>query len=953
MASPQLRLQNAEVFVGLVGSQAAAQAGETSKYFAVAGRDGAAARVYVDGCTADAGRLAEVGGLARYVQHAVEGGTAALFVSGTGLTRGSDYGGRGLVAALCRAIDGSMAAHDPELSMTYAFVGVTDGRVVDLHRDCAVAGERVRGGLGALHHEVDDWEALAARLQRGASLPFVLSLRFESLRGAAPTSGQLCVADMGVVSWAPGAGADAAAAATAGGRLQQSALALAQLARLLGGGAVLAGATVPANALVDLTGEFLHGHSKTAFVMFLGTDEAAAADVAAAADLIPALRRLRAREAAAPVDRRVALFYEKARYYQAEKYRLQDELADAQDARDQAERDLDDVQRDFGEERDALAREVGHWRARSADLERALDALRAASAGAEADARWENARLVTEKLQLRDDLRRAEVDMAAAEDAQARLLDLHESLQGAYDSLDAVYAELVAAYRALKDRCAALADARAALERAADARAQDAARQIADLTARAAALARQDAARADDVARLEAQLHDQAQRARAAEARAAQLEAANAALAASHGAERQAAAAALAAQLEDRERQAAAELHAAQRAARRLEADNAALRRSVDQLSAAADAHHDADERRLQWERERDQLQRQLARLQTTAENAQRREAELREESESQWAAWEDEKTRAHQKYLRLKSRFRDAVEFAAGVQATLETTAAGELEPSAPAAAELEPPAPAAADAGPAEPEPAAPVNGRSHAAPAGPGSGSAASTRAARRPRRPRRPRYAGSGDDSNDSDYGAAQQPDNAAPAAAADSDDSEITFNPAVIAPAEPPPPPPPPPLPRRRLAPRVRKSARELDAELATRPARRPPAPAPAPASPPKRRRAAQTAAAQPEPEPEPEPQGPEPPKRRRRAAPAAAVQEPDPEPAAEPEPAADALKKKRRLNLSRMRNLLGLSAGAGAGAGAATAAAGAQAIKFAVPKIRATAAAQPEAADSD
>ncbi|KAJ2711004.1 hypothetical protein H4R19_003466, partial [Coemansia spiralis] len=690
MTEAQVRLQNTEVFVGLVGSQQAAQPGDSSKYFTRAGSNGGEAeRVHVDGCTGDASSLFAVGGLQQYVRHAVEGGTAAVFVSGAGLARGADYDRRGLMAALCREIGRCMAAFDPELSMTYAFVGVTDSRIVDFHRDRTVGSERLAGGLAELQHEVDDWEALEAKILRGATLPSVLSLRFESLRGGAPTNGQLCVVDLGVVSWAAaGAMPDAGGA---GGMLQQSVHSLSSLVRLLAGGGVLAGATVPASGLLSLAGEFLYGQSKTAFVVYLGTDEGAAGEVAATAALAHDLRRLRSREARQPVDRRVMFFYEKARYYQGEKYRLQDELADTQEEKEQVERDLDDVQRDFGEEREALGREVAHWQARSADLERTLEAVRTASAGAEADARLEATRLVTEKLQLRDELRRAEVEMTAAEDAKTRLLDLHDGLQGAYDSLDTVYGELVAAYRALKDRCAHLADAHAGLRDVAAAherRADQHAAQIAQLTdaaaARERAAAEQAASHAQQVDELQAALRDQVQRAREAQARAAQLETANKSLTVSQSEEaaaRQATIGELSAQLEAHERQAArdaaaasAELHKAQQAARRLEAENAALARSAEQLAAAGDAQHAIGEQQLQWDHERDQLQRQIARLQTTATNSQRREAELREESEQQWATWEDEKTRTHEKYIRLKARFRDAVEFAAGVQARLDS---------------------------------------------------------------------------------------------------------------------------------------------------------------------------------------------------------------------------------------------------------------------------------------
>ncbi|KAJ2331976.1 hypothetical protein GGH92_009065, partial [Coemansia sp. RSA 2673] len=452
------------------------------------------------------------------------------------------------------------------------------------------------------------------------------------------------------------------------GMLQQSTRSLGSLIHLLANDAVITGVTIPSNALVRLVGEFLYGSSKTAFVLYLSTDAGSGDDMRAAIDLIKALRRLKSRELVRAVDRRVLFFYEKAKYYQSEKYRLQDELTEVQDGKEQVEKDLDDIQRDFGEEREARAKEVGHWQAKSQALEATLTALKSESAGVEADARWENARLVTDKLALRDELRRAEIEMAAAEDAKARLLDLCESLQSSHDSLDAVYSELLAAYRALKDANARLSEANVDLTRRAhdaDELADQRATQAAQLRTVAADAAKAHSQRERELEDRLAHASDALDALRTAEtqrsadtaARVAQLGAENRELA-----ESQSDAAALSASLRAAERQCA-----------RLEADKTALAERVECVTADEEAQAELSELRAQWQRERDQLQRQVSRLQQTASNAERREAELREESEAQWNAWENEKSKNHDKYLRLKDRFRQAVEYAADVQVRLD----------------------------------------------------------------------------------------------------------------------------------------------------------------------------------------------------------------------------------------------------------------------------------------
>ncbi|KAJ2236565.1 hypothetical protein H4R99_001927 [Coemansia sp. RSA 1722] len=702
MTASLIKLQNTEVVVGLVGSHSIARPGDTSKYFTRT-TSTEPERVYVDGCTADTANLFSVGNLRNYVKHAVEGGTSALFLSGAGVTRLGDYDRKKLMTDFCNSIGKCMAQFDPDLSMTYAFLGVTDGKVVDFHRDRNVSMDKLSHGLGDLQHVVEDWEHTEQKILRGATLPFILSLHFESIKGT-PTNGHLCLIDMNLVSWVPmGIASDSTNGLATTRKLQQSAKSLSTLIHLLANDAILNGATVPGSALVSLTGEFLYGESKTAFIMYLGTDEGASEDLEASIDLIRSLRKLRSREIIRPVDRRVMFFFEKAKYYQSEKYRLQDELTDLQDEKEQLEKDLDDIQRDFGEERDALSKEVGHWQSKSKTLEETLEALRSQSAGIEADIRWENAKLVTEALALKDELRKAEIDMTSAEDSQSKLLDLYEGLQGSYNSLDSVYSELLSAYRMLKERYGKMAESNATLQETIqelEGQAKLNEQSIKDIKGeikKTAADSRKQVEQlenkhAEEVNELEAQISAFTQNAAELNAKVAHLETQNKSLSVSQSKEAsqlQNTIQELSSQLEDVQRQAAAEsstlassLRSAEKLINRLETERVRLADKVDELSVSSEMHEELGAKESMWLREREQLMRQIDRYQKAIESAERRESELRDESETQWAAWESEKNRNHQKYLKLKDRFREAVDFAADAQIQLEGAREKTTEP-------------------------------------------------------------------------------------------------------------------------------------------------------------------------------------------------------------------------------------------------------------------------------
>ncbi|KAJ2356311.1 hypothetical protein GGF43_002157 [Coemansia sp. RSA 2618] len=991
MDSSELKLQNTEAFVGLVGNHSIARPGDTSKYFLDTTTSNEPERIFVDGCTSDANTLFSVGNLHNYVQHAVQGGTSALFLSGCGITRMGDYDRKQFMSSVCASINTSMAQYDPDLSMTYAFVGVTDSKVVDFHRDRTITTDRLQHGLGALQHEVDDWEMVEEKIMKGATLPFVLSLHFESLSGE-PTNGHLCVVDMNVVSWAEEA-SDAVVSDKQPNMLQQSTQTLANLIHMLANDTILTGVTLPFSALISLVGEFLYGESKTAFVFILNTDERAtnsnSSDIAPLVSVIKSIRKLKSRSFVRAVDRRVLFFYEKAKYYQAEKYRLQDELHEVTDEKEHVERDLDDVQRDFGEEREALAREVGHWQKRSGELEATLESLRAESAGNEADARWENARLVTDKLAIKDELRRAEIEMAAAEDSKSKLLDLYESLQTSYASLDAVYAELLAAYRHLKDCFGQLSDERDELlqqtedlERQAlhhveqiDALRTKVAQTTEDRDQRIDAL---EAQHARVVEQLEVRLAAESQQVRELHARVASLETTNKSLTAPQTEETatlQSTITDLSAKLESAELASSTELtstlsalRAAENTAKRLATEKARLEVKVSELTASTDAQAEISEREAQWQREREQMQRQIKRLQKTAESSQLREAELRDESERQWSSWEDEKLRNHEKYLALKTKFRQAVEFAADVQVRLDSeretgtaTVPVETPVQAPGDSDIvmeEAPAPVVAKKpanGRARPRKAPAKRAKPPPAKSVSFTGSDGSDAEAPAPRRSssvpgsRRPPVNYAEPDISDittaaadpiapSSGGMARAPANSN----SDSDDSEISFNPRAISPVAP---------KKKRRAVRPRKSAAELNAELTTMPARKRPATANTANAnnnvddilPPKRKRAPKsTANSRATRDADSEPTQTEPP------AQAEAI------PSLSIIAGATTLKKKRKLNLSRMRNLLGI--GADRPPATTSDASAQQAIKFTVPKIRSAAsaaAAEPQDADSD
>ncbi|KAJ1826590.1 hypothetical protein LPJ73_008971, partial [Coemansia sp. RSA 2703] len=192
-----------------------------------------------------------------------------------------------------------------------------------------------------------------------------------------------------------------------------------------------------------------------------------------------------------------------------------------------------------------------------------------------------------------------------------------------------------------------------------------------------------EAQHAQETSDLESQLSAANQKAAELSAKVTQLETRTKSLSISQSkeaAELQTTIQELSSELEEVQRQSAAEssnltssLRSAEKLIKRLEDERLKLTSRVEELLANNEVQAEMGSKEALWIREREQLMRQITRLQRTAENAERREAELREESESQWAAWESEKNRNHEKYLKLKDRFREAVDYADDIQVKLD----------------------------------------------------------------------------------------------------------------------------------------------------------------------------------------------------------------------------------------------------------------------------------------
>ncbi|KAJ1915977.1 hypothetical protein H4219_004038 [Mycoemilia scoparia] len=410
------------------------QPGDTSKYITFSPQEDAegsdsSRRVYIDGCTTsdNTASIFKSQGYAEYIRHAFNGGMSAIFLTGAGISKGSDYQLMPVMTDITGYID-SCIRDIHELSMTYTYLGITDQKVIDLCKDKVVFESKIKNGLDSLHHDIDDWTDLRDHILQGSSIPFILSINFERMFDT-PMCGKLCIVDLGIPHWAPNpANADSRPGLTSSVKSLQNVM------RLVSSDTVVTDINIPTCPLVELLDEFLVGNCKSIFSFFLSSDPKERDNIEGAIEFIPTLRAIKKRENILPVDRRVTFLFEKAKYYQKEKYQLEEQLEEEKKKVDELENDMDEMQTSWNEEKDAILGEVTHWQNKCADIEASFGEANTMSDELKTDYELEILKLSTEMLSLKDVVRKLELEKTLIEGEKMKNLTLYSELESEYEA---------------------------------------------------------------------------------------------------------------------------------------------------------------------------------------------------------------------------------------------------------------------------------------------------------------------------------------------------------------------------------------------------------------------------------------------------------------------------------------------------------------------------------------
>ncbi|KAJ1983505.1 hypothetical protein H4R34_001230 [Dimargaris verticillata] len=401
-------------------SQVRLTCGETHKYLTLADDKKEPRRIYIDRCAPTLPQVMPSTAVHDLVRFAVHGGNAGLLTLAPMVPRlASAHRMRPFLDVL-RVLEESVGQSQREFRLCFALLGLTDKRCTNLLTEKSVPLAQLVDRYDSLHEVVESCEEVTDRLRRDIALPFILSIRLESI-APTPLFGHLCLMELG----APVLGTASKTALNQAG-LSQSVDTLRKIAMILGSGSP--GHTMPTSdhPLATLAHEFIGGQAKTAFVFHLPSQLPSSAEAKVTLDFIELLRMIRCRQVPNRVDPRVMYYHEKSQHYRDRSHQLQQELetcraqlatqAEAMHALEQANRD----------QRAAHQTKEQEWSEQSAQYRQQIESHSHTQTRQHSQLKFDSSKLSTENATLTDTIRQLEIDLAAR---QAQLDDRESVLR--------------------------------------------------------------------------------------------------------------------------------------------------------------------------------------------------------------------------------------------------------------------------------------------------------------------------------------------------------------------------------------------------------------------------------------------------------------------------------------------------------------------------------------------
>ncbi|PVU92411.1 hypothetical protein BB561_003831 [Smittium simulii] len=174
--------------------------GDTTKYVVLFPNEANPRRIYVD-ATTTAQSLAstyDCCNTEKAIEHAILGGSTVILTSSVGLDGVNER--KKYTNKIIEEIENHVSGTD-NLTLTFLYAALTDYNIIDFHKNESIPNEKIKS-FNDLHSICKDWAEIQDLFNKDTPLPFILSIRFE-YDGDISGPGELNIVDLGTPIWDP------------------------------------------------------------------------------------------------------------------------------------------------------------------------------------------------------------------------------------------------------------------------------------------------------------------------------------------------------------------------------------------------------------------------------------------------------------------------------------------------------------------------------------------------------------------------------------------------------------------------------------------------------------------------------------------------------------------------------------------------------------------------------
>ncbi|KAK9760432.1 hypothetical protein K7432_015530 [Basidiobolus ranarum] len=259
------------------------------------------------------------------IQFSISGGNSVVFNLGVGMGKHTTYDRMKVLAPFMETLKRQDLMDQKNMTISYAYLGVTDSKCVDLQTERSVTADLLNHGVDPFLSKIQSFDEIQERLDQGCTLPFVLAIRFET-SGAEPTSGTFYLVDMGVPRYIPldSIMTKETPINSAISGVSKSFYLMRKITTQLTTGSFVGPLPYDDTYFTLLTSDFFSGNCKSLFVFNVETNEKHLhRETLELLEFAEILRKMKLREKINKIDRRVIQHERRSKQYKVELKKIQ------------------------------------------------------------------------------------------------------------------------------------------------------------------------------------------------------------------------------------------------------------------------------------------------------------------------------------------------------------------------------------------------------------------------------------------------------------------------------------------------------------------------------------------------------------------------------------------------------------------------------------------------------